>query len=252
MRKTPCIVWFFLLGIVPFLTIFSVWAEPLQTRVMLGVEEETSLSSQIDGRIQTIEVKEGDAFNRGQTLVVMDCAIQRAHKKKAVAELKAATYALEAQQSLVRLRSGSVMQTNLAAANVAKAEADLEEINVILDMCTIKAPFNGLVVKRLAHTQQYLSKGQPILEILDDSTLHAHVIVPSQWLLWLKKGTPFSFHLDETGKNYAAKVVFMGVRIDPASQTVLLKGVIEANHDELKVGMGGTALFSEVPKPSHE
>ena len=230
-----------------------VWQEEQQqtrqARVMLAVEEETSLSSQIDGRIHTIMVREGERIKRGQTLVTMDCAIQQAHKKKAQAEVNAASHALEAQKRLVRLRSGSIMQTNLAVANLAKAKAGLEIINVTLAMCRIKAPFNGLLVKRLAHTQQYLAKGLPILDIIDDSTIHAHLIVPSIWLLWLQPGSPFSFRLDETGLTYQATVSHIGVRVDAASQTLLIKGAIEGTHQELKVGMGGMAIFPPSSPP---
>jgi membrane fusion protein, multidrug efflux system len=229
------------------------WTEPLhaldktgtqQARIILAVEDESLLSSQIDGRIKQIKVREGERFKKGDTLVTIDCAIYKARKKRVEAELAAAHYTLKAQKKLKQLRTGSTMKIHAAQAELAKSKADLEIIQVTIDMCSIKAPFDGLVVKRAAYIKQYISKGNPLLEIIDDSTMEAHLIVPSNWLLWLKKADKFTFHLDETNQRYSATVSHIGVRIDPGSQTVILKGAIQGSHPELRVGMGGQALFS--------
>ncbi len=215
-----------------------------RARVMLSVEDELPLASQIDGRIAAINAREGDRFKRNDILVKMDCRIQRARQKKVAAELDAARQTLAAKQRLVNLLSGSRMESNQAAADVAKAEADLEVYRAVLDMCDIRAPFDGIVVQRRAAAQQYVTKGQPLLEIIDDTTLRARVIVPSTWLLWLRPGQVFSFHLEETGQRYDARIQRIGVRIDTASQTVSLTGVIEGHHPTLRAGMGGMARFS--------
>lgn len=214
-----------------------------QTRVILAVADESLLASQIDGRIKHIKVRDGDRIKKGETLVTLDCAIVIARKKKMVAERFAAKYILEAQQKLHDLRSGSLLKIKEATANLAKAQADLEIINATIDMCQIKAPFSGLVVKRMVGHQQYVAKGTPLLEIIDDSTLETILIVPSKWLLWLQEGAKFTFRLDETNKNYTATVSHIGVRVDPASQTVNLKGRVHGIHPELRVGMGGYAYF---------
>jgi membrane fusion protein, multidrug efflux system len=215
----------------------------LVARVILAVEDESLISSQIDGRIKKIKVRDGDRFRKGETLATIDCAIYKARQKKIKAEYIGAKHNLVAQKKLKQLRTGSTMKLNNSIANLAKAEAEMEIIQVTLNMCSIKAPFSGLVVKRVAYIQQYISKGEPLLEIIDDSTIEAHLIVPSKWLLWLKEGAQFSFNLEETNRNYKARVSHIGVRIDSASQTVNLKGVVQGVNPELRVGMGGYATF---------
>ncbi|MBF0455113.1 MAG: efflux RND transporter periplasmic adaptor subunit [Magnetococcales bacterium] len=248
----PALLLLFLTGITLALATGSAWSgETLkrEARVVLDVEDESLISSQIEGRIQQLSLREGDRFQKGDRLLTMDCALYQARKKRVEAELTGARFALEAQQKLARLRTGSSIKRHEALANLAKVEADLLVIQVTLKMCAIHAPFQGLVVQRMANSQQYVSKGEPILEIMDDTTLFARLIVPSQWLLWLHKGEPFSFRLDETNQNYRAVVSHIGARIDPASQTVTLKGTIKGNHPELRAGMGGSALFG-LPAPA--
>ncbi|MBF0444308.1 MAG: efflux RND transporter periplasmic adaptor subunit [Magnetococcales bacterium] len=235
----------------------NLWAEsssisndvnsPLVARVILAVEDESLLSSQIDGRIKKIKVRDGDRFAAGDTLVTIDCAIYKARQKKIKAQYIAAKHNLDSQKKLKQLRTGSTMNLHSAMANLAKAEAEMEIIRVTLNMCSIKAPFSGLLVKREAYIQQYISKGEPLLEIIDDSTIQARLIVPSKWLLWLKKGAQFSFNLEETNRSYNAIVSHIGVRIDPASQTVSIKGDVQGKNPELRVGMGGYATFLHTP-----
>ncbi len=217
----------------------------LQARIVLMVEDESLLSSQLDGRIEKIMVREGERFKNGDTLVTMDCAIHRARKKRVEADLSAASFNLQAQKKLMQLRTGSGIKLKAAESELARVQADLLIVQTRIDMCRITAPFSGLVVKRHAHMRQYLAKGEPILEIIDDSTMTARLIVPSNWLLWLRKGDEFSFRLDETGNLYRATVARIGVRIDPASQTVPITGTIHGSHPELRVGMGGEASFAK-------
>ncbi|MBF0357364.1 MAG: efflux RND transporter periplasmic adaptor subunit [Magnetococcales bacterium] len=219
-----------------------------QARVVLEVEDESLLSSQLDGRIKQINVRDGDRFKAGDELISIDCAIYQARRKKIQAEHAAAKYNLEAQKKLKQLRTGSNMQLHTAMSNLAKAEADLDIIQVTLEMCSIKAPFSGLVVKRMAHIQQFITKGEPLLEIIDDSTIEAHLIVPSNWLLWLKEGDEFTFNLDETNNHYRASVTNIGSRIDSGSQTVTIKGAIKGSNPELRAGMGGYATFTAPPQ----
>ncbi|MBF0194306.1 MAG: efflux RND transporter periplasmic adaptor subunit [Magnetococcales bacterium] len=220
---------------------------PHIVRVILTVEDESLISSQIDGRIKKINVRDGDRFRAGETLATIDCAIYEARQKRIEAEYLAAKYNLQAQKKLKQLRTGSTIKLRNATANLAKAQADMEIIKVTLDMCSLKAPFSGLVVNRKSYIQQYVSKGEPILEIIDDSTIEAHLIVPSKWLIWLKKGAQFSFTLEETNLSYNAKVSHIGVRIDSASQTVIIKGDVQGKNPELRVGMGGYATFIQAP-----
>ncbi len=222
-------------------------AEPLMVRVLLAAQRETVLSSRIAGRIERMTVADGDHFRRGQTLVTMDCAIHRAKLGKVRAELEAARAALAVRERLESLRSGSAMETSLARSNLEKARAERDILRVTLDMCHIKAPYAGRVVTRKARAHQTVAQGQPLLEILDDGSLEAHLIIPSRWLNWLRPGQPFTIHLDETDRDYAARVRTIGARIDPASQSLNIIGRIDGEHAELIAGMSGSARFTEVP-----
>lgn len=69
------------------------------------------------------------------------------------------------------------------------------------------------------------------------------LIAPSHWLTWLKPETRFKVKIEETGKVYAAKVVRLGGRVDPVSQSIKVIGRITENAPELIPGMSGPVDF---------
>jgi hypothetical protein len=54
--------------------------------------------------------------------------------------------------------------------------------------------------------------------------------------------------VDETGLRYSAVVADIGANVDPASQTVKVKGLFRAKPDNVLAGMSGIASFAEGPQ----
>ena len=71
------------------------------------------------------------------------------------------------QQRLLKLNSTGNLEAEMAAVNLAKARADIDIQSVIVSKCSLMAPFSGRVVKAKARPHQFVSVGQPLLEIVD-------------------------------------------------------------------------------------
>jgi len=217
---------------------------PYQARVVLVSRSETILSSQISAEIMETTVNDGDRFAAGQVLIKLDCRVYQAQLRRAQAELLAARRTSAANSMLKDMRAGSTLSAELSQSSVAKAEQDVVILQYSTDHCQITAPYSGRVISRKANHHQTLSVGQPILEILGDHDLEARLIVPSRWLSWLRVGERFKILIDETEKSYYATVTRLGARIDPASQTINVMGLIDDHPPELLSGMSGTATFT--------
>lgn len=208
-------------------------------RAQLTPQHYTILGSEMNAIISRITAKEGERFQAGQTLVELDCGMQRAQLKRAQAALSAANHTYQANQTLLSLHSVGQLELDLSSDEVAKAKADVSLMETTLQKCAIQAPFSGRVVEQKARAAQYVQAGQAILDILDDSQLELEFIVPSQWLTWLKKDYPFHVVIDETQQSYPAKIMRLGARVDPISQSIKMMGAIEGQYPELMAGMSG-------------
>ena len=218
-------------------------------RALLTPLVESTLSSQIAGRIEKINVRNGERFNLGDHLVEFDCTIQKAQLQKARSELLAIRKRHEANLKLQEYKSIGDLEVAISAAEVEKARAEYALVKAQVDMCIIDAPFNGRVIKRLAQPYESVNQGEPLIEILDDSELKVELYVPSRWLAWLKQDTEFTVRIDETGKTYPARMTALGARVDAVSQSIEITAVISGNHPELLAGMSGEARFQVPGQP---
>jgi RND family efflux transporter MFP subunit len=211
---------------------------------LLKPKKHTVLSSQINGKITSFKVKEGDYFNKSEILVRLDCSIQWARLAKAKAELEAAQDILKSQKKLRSYSSGSELELKRAEHNVKKAKADVRISNVAASMCKVKAPYSGYVVDKKADNYQSVSSGQELLEIIDTNVPEIHIIAPSSWLAWVEIGDTFRIKISENQEVYKAKIVKIAKKIDPASQTVKLYGNFLGAPENLVSGMSGKASFT--------
>jgi RND family efflux transporter MFP subunit len=216
-------------------------------RVLVAPAQEATLFSQGIGRIRDVDGSLGSRFKAGATLLSFDCDEQAARLKMAQAELSAARETHNAKLRLQGLQSAGELEVSLAAAAAQKAEAQVALYRAQQAYCVVKAPFDGRVVKLHVKAYEGVNQNAPLLDIISDGPLKLRLNAPSSWLRWLKVGTPFQVHIDETDKTYTARVTALNARVDAVSQSVELEGVIADSAPDLLPGMSGSARFTPSP-----
>ena len=209
-------------------------------RAQLSPVRYTTIAAELAGRVQEVPFREGESFKERQSLIVFDCATQKAQFDKVKAAMAIAERNYQTNKKLLALGSVGRIEYENSASEYQKARADTDELSAIVAKCTIVAPFDGRIVEQKIRAQQFVQSGQPLLEILDHSALELEFIAPSKWSAWLVPGYRFTLRVDETGKSYPAKITRVGARIDSISQTVKLAAVIDGDYPDLSPGMSGT------------
>lgn len=214
-------------------------------RAQLTATQQTTLSAEIAANISRLPLREGDTFSMGQPLVEFDCALLNAQLNKAQAAAEVAVQGLNVSKRLEQLNAISSLEVDQAQARAKETEAELEAMRVSVSKCSLAAPYSGKIAKLHVDAYQYVTPGKPLMDILDTRGLEVRLIIPSNWLAWIKPGSRFSIQIEELGKSYQAKTVRLGARIDPVSQSLSITGAIEGNHSELLPGMSGWAIFDK-------
>jgi RND family efflux transporter MFP subunit len=214
-------------------------------RTQLGARNTVTVSAEIAARIAGLPLREGDAFRAGQTLVAFDCGLYRSQQQKAEAAVEAAHAVVQSNQRMAELHSIGQYEVQQAQAKLREAQAEAAGAKLLVDRCSIAAPFGGRVARRHVAAHQYVTPGNPLLDILETGPLELQMIVPSKWLAWLKPGLAFQVDVDELGRRYPARVQRLGAQIDPVSQTVAVFGVMDGGQPGLLPGMSGWAVFPQ-------
>jgi membrane fusion protein, multidrug efflux system len=237
----------FICGMALILTPVSTFPRnPDELRAQLRARTQTVLSAPVSARLMDFPVEEGQSVKAGQCIAAFDCSEQAAALRSVEARRDAAAANLESQRRLHALSSGSVLEISLAQAEMAMAEAEISRIKAILAKCTVTAPFSGTITSRAAYPHQYLAEGQPMVELTDVKSLEVEMILPAEWLTWLRKDLVFQFTTDATGQREQGRVRHIVGRVDPVSQTIRVIGILEREGGgKLLPGMSGFVSFPD-------
>jgi RND family efflux transporter MFP subunit len=198
----------------------------------------------LNAKISELPFKEGQTFKVGQVLVVFDCATQQAQFQKTKAVLSIADRNFQTQKKLLALGSVGRIEYENSYSEYLKTKAENDELASVLARCNVLAPYSGLIVEQKVRAQQYVQAGQPLLDILDNTSLELEFVAPSKWSPWLTQGYKFEIKLDETAKSYPAKITRVNGKIDPVSQTIKVAAVIDGEFKEISPGMSGVLIIA--------
>lgn len=218
--------------------------------VIIRSNEETMFSSETTGQIILLPVKEGSAFNKGDTLLKLDCRLQEAELAKAKAEQEATAKAMESAKKLKGYGSISEFEYVKTKSEADAADANVQKLKVTVEKCTVIAPFAGGVAEVKVHLYETVKPGDPLLKVVNIENLTFEIQVPSQWLSWLHIDSTFSVHINDINKTIPAKVTLINPEIEPISQTVKIVGLISPPNPLLRPGMTGQAIFDDNPEKS--
>ncbi|MEQ1669325.1 MAG: efflux RND transporter periplasmic adaptor subunit [Hyphomicrobium sp.] len=213
-------------------------------RGVIRALDQAALSTELQARVTIIGFREGQAFKKGDLLVAFDCERYRAEAQSADAVAREMRLTLESNQQLEKFRAVGKHDVEISRARVDKAEAEARSMKSRLQYCDVFAPYDGRVAELTINQYEQPQLNKPFLVIVGQSRLEIEVIVPSHWLSWLKPGTPLAFQVDETKREYAARVVRIGASVDAVSQMIKVIATFDAAVADVLPGMSGAAHFS--------
>jgi len=194
----------------------------------------------------------GDHFETGELLIQLDDTIFQATFARALAMLERAKAELAAKKSLFADKIASLFELRDAEASLAKARADLVIARKNLRASSILAPYTGKVVTLFIEEHELPQSNKELMEIIDDHTLIAKLLVPSSLLGKVQVGQALPIHIQEIAATVEATITRIGAVIDPASSTIRIDAEVDNADGYLKAGMIGSTTFAEQPTQGKE
>jgi membrane fusion protein, multidrug efflux system len=216
-----------------------------EVAALIVAGEETTLSSQMAGRIQKLGVGLGDQVKKGARLIEFDCSEQRAQFETAEAEHRAARETHLSRLRLQALGAAGELEVTVAAAAADKSRSQVTLRRSQLAYCRVSAPFAGNVARLRVKPSESVNAGQPLVDLVNPASLKAQMFVPAAWIVWLKPGIPLSINVRDTGQTFKARVSKVNSRVDGVSQQLEIEARIDKGQGRLLPGMVGSASFPQ-------
>ncbi len=152
--------------------------------------------TQEEGRLASLPWFEGDRVNQGDTLATLNNELLKAELKKAKATRSMATRRVSRLERLRKTKATSEEDLIEAQTELELAQTEVEILETRLGYTTIKAPFNGIITRRLAEPGDAVPRNHHLLTLADPQSLIARVAAPVQLLVDLNPESDIEVQLD--------------------------------------------------------
>jgi RND family efflux transporter MFP subunit len=200
---------------------------------------QNAIGSDASGKIIQISVKEGDYVSAGQVLAKVD-------NEYLLLQLQSLEVTIEGQKkdderfsTLSASQAIPEVQAEKNKLALESLEIQKKQLQKQINSATIKAPFSGVITKKLIDLGSVVGPGVPLFEITDVSSLKLSVFVPEADIMKFSKSQKVNVGADiYTGKNFEGTISNIAVQADK-SHNFEVEVTVSNPNKELMAGMYG-------------
>jgi len=217
----------------------------------------SQISTAVPGLVSAVHFDSGAAVEAGEVLLELDPALEemalrqaKAERAEAEAELADTYRRLGIAENLAKRSFGPQNAVDLLKTEVATKKAVIDRRKAQeasaeerLSRHVVKAPYAGVISRRMAEAGQWIVPGAPVFELVAMNGLRIDVPVPQQYYPQLENGAEVSLRFDALPDSVLpARIGALIPVSDPAVRTFTLR-VLPAS-DRLSITPGMSARVS--------
>jgi len=210
----------------------------------LAPDQDLQLISEVNGRILSIKVKEGDRVSKGQVLATVESTFNDLNLKtaqEALAKLK-----IDQERLQKSLKTGGVTQAQVDEINLAvqNTENQVAQAQKLVSDAHIKAPISGIINSRSIEVGSFVGIGTPLFNIVDVSSLKLKVTANERQAVQLEIGSKVSVKVPVfQDEEFTGTVSFIAPKADNSLNYPVEIRLDNTKKNKLKAGMYATADF---------
>jgi len=196
------------------------------------------LRPRADGQLVAFPSKAGDYVQAGQLLFKLETthaelAVQLAEKR-----LEDAERLLTRQQQLQQRQVASSAKVADNRMDVERAKLEVRQAQQTLQDLSVRAPFAGVIGLPSVEVGERVTTATEIVTLDDRRELLIEFKVPERYVALIQRGDPLEIQTPALQRQrFKGRVEYIDSRIETASRTMKVRGVIPNGKDMLRPGM---------------
>ena len=196
-------------------------------------------------------IDQGDFVRKGTVLAVVSEQSYRdklqqanAQLSRSQAEYEKAKLSFDRVSALYQSQSATKpdfdsaqAQLDSTTAAVSGAKADVNEATTALGYCSLRAPFDGWIVKRSVDTGSFVGLATNGFTIANTQTVKAVFGLPDTAVGGVRLGQRLNVSTDALAQPFAGKITAISPAADPKSRVFSVEVTIPNSRNQLKSGM---------------
>ena len=216
----------------------STWKNTIKAVGGLEATQGAMLSAEADGRVVQIAFDSGKIVKKDDLLVKLDTSVEEAELVGAKARLELSRLNLERQKALREKNANSKMDLDNAESEFENSKAAVEQLEAIIKIKNITAPFDGIVGIRLVNVGQMITTGTNIVAVHTLDPLYVNFNLPEQDLAKIKIGNKINVNVDAfPDKTFEATLTAIDSYVDPKTRNILVQGTLSNPQNILRSGI---------------
>lgn len=204
-------------------------------------ELESGLSFQVAGNVESVFVSEGQAVKKGDLLACLSAGHLNNILSSAKAGYTEAEDAFSRMEKLYKSNSLPEIKYIEVRSRLQQAKAQLKSAQKDLSDCSLYAPFDGVVNKKMIETGVNVSPGMTVFNLIKISHVNVKVSIPEKDIPQIKIGQDVDIEIPVLNKRYMGKIIEKNLASNTISQTYDVKVKLRNINYELLPGMVGNA-----------
>ena len=221
----------------------------LQGEVLANREIE--IKAETHGTVAKLNAEKGDRLKPGATILNIAINDRMARLEQAKAELRVRKADLEAGTQLKAKRLISQNQHEQNEANVVAAQAAVKQIQVEIEHTRVNAAFAGVLDELMVEKGDYLSAGDPIARLVDDSAVTIRAQVPQQHIAKVKLGQQARAELLD-GTEITGTITYIASSAHPDTRTFTIEAKADNQDTVSRFGQSARVNINMGERQAHK
>jgi membrane fusion protein (multidrug efflux system) len=191
--------------------------------------DETIIYPEVNGRIISLNIPEGQTVAKGDLLVKLYDADLQAQLKSTEAQLKLAKETEKRLSELLGVNGIARQEYDQAVLQVQVLEAQSDVIRASISKTEIRAPYNGIVGLRQVSMGAMVNQQVSICTIRSKNDLKIDFSVPEKYSSFIKKDLKVQFTMGADTTVHIARVIASEESVDMDTRNLNVRALIEGN-----------------------
>ena len=209
-------------------------------------DEIVKVSSEIGGRLLSLNVENGDRVSKGQLLAKVDIESLSKQMEELEKTHELALEVYERQKRLWEQNIGSEIQYLNAKNNKERLEKSIESLKVQLRKSNIYSPISGVIDNKFAEPGEMILPGFTFMQILNTKSLKIYADVPENYLSSVHRGDKIKVQIPTLDFETDVKINKIGNTINETNRTFSIEAKIDNFKGMLKPNLNATILINDL------
>jgi RND family efflux transporter MFP subunit len=181
------------------------------------------IAAKVMGAIEEMPFALGQRVKAGDLLVKISAAEISARVLQAKSQLNQVQRDLERERDLLAKGASTSDMVKGLEDRFAMTQAMVAEAEVMVGYAAVRAPFDGVVARKMSDVGDLAAPGMPLLEIEGTGGFQVEAGIPDSLAAELAVGAPLDVDVPVAGAHFTGSLIELSSSADPSTRTVTAK-----------------------------